>query len=535
MRRDLPTWVDHLLIGAVAVGGALYYSLVASRVTGPGFPLDDSWIHMQFARNLATGNGFSYNPGTLSSGSTAPLWTFVVALSACLRIDPVTGAKVIGTALTVVTAIAAAQIVRLLTASRFGAMVGGLAVAMSARLTWASVSGMEVSLYCALTTLAVLAYLRALRNGGGILWALLAGLAGAARPEAFLVFPILLAHRAWDARHRPGAGGWRHLLGPCAAFGLIVGAYVVFNLVVGGQPLPNTFYAKNGARGLLHAIMERDAAALRASLLTDPMDSLNALFRWAQDQSLFLTLGVLAGLLAATGVLAWPGADLRGGIVLVAIFLIAPIMKGLLVPMPGVSTQEGRYVMHVLVLYFILAAIGLAYLRVQARKHWLVTAFAVLALTRLVSQDVKFAPHYAAQVKNINDLQVVTAAWIRQHTAPDAIIATNDIGAIAYFGRRQIIDTEGLVTPAVIPYNRRKNLVPYLEQTRPDLVIIFPEWYPTLAARTDLLQEIGRVTVRPAVVAGGENLVIYRTPWTRPGRVTGVEGAGVEAQRRPGL
>src|SRR4026207_1010669 len=39
------------------------------------FPLDDSWIHLQFARNLAEGRGFAYNPGVPVSGSTAPLST----------------------------------------------------------------------------------------------------------------------------------------------------------------------------------------------------------------------------------------------------------------------------------------------------------------------------------------------------------------------------------------------------------------------------------------------------------------------------
>ena len=42
------------------------------------FPLDDSWIHLHFARNLAEGRGFSYNPGVPVSGSTAPLWTLVL-------------------------------------------------------------------------------------------------------------------------------------------------------------------------------------------------------------------------------------------------------------------------------------------------------------------------------------------------------------------------------------------------------------------------------------------------------------------------
>ena len=51
------------------------------RLTGGrlGVPLDDAWIHYQFARNLAQGDGFSYNPGEPTPGSTAPLWTLMLA------------------------------------------------------------------------------------------------------------------------------------------------------------------------------------------------------------------------------------------------------------------------------------------------------------------------------------------------------------------------------------------------------------------------------------------------------------------------
>ena len=44
-----------------------------------GVPLDDAWIHYQFARNLSRGNGFGYNPGEPTAGSTAPLWTLLLA------------------------------------------------------------------------------------------------------------------------------------------------------------------------------------------------------------------------------------------------------------------------------------------------------------------------------------------------------------------------------------------------------------------------------------------------------------------------
>ena len=76
--RRSPVRALLLLAGLVA---CLRYLLaeVARLKGGLGFPLDDSWIHLQFARNLAHGAGLSYNPGDLVTGSTAPLWTALLA------------------------------------------------------------------------------------------------------------------------------------------------------------------------------------------------------------------------------------------------------------------------------------------------------------------------------------------------------------------------------------------------------------------------------------------------------------------------
>ena len=62
-------------------------------------------------------------------------------------------------------------------------------------------------------------------------------------------------------------------------------------------------------------------------------------------------------------------------------------------------------------------------------------------------------------------------------TTPDARIATNDIGAIAYFSHRFVIDTEGLVTPEAIHPKRMRYFVPFLESERPDLLEPEPETF----------------------------------------------------------
>ena len=62
------------------------------RIAGEiGLPLDDSWIHLRFADNLAAGHGFAINPGVPVAGSTAPLWTLCLALAIALGVPGLLG------------------------------------------------------------------------------------------------------------------------------------------------------------------------------------------------------------------------------------------------------------------------------------------------------------------------------------------------------------------------------------------------------------------------------------------------------------
>jgi hypothetical protein len=92
---------------------------------------------------------------------------------------------------------------------------------------------------------------------------------------------------------------------------------------------------------------------------------------------------------------------------------------------------------------------------------------------------------YASNVKSINEIQVKAGKWIKKYTPHDAIIAVNDVGAIAYFSNRNIIDLCGLVTPEIINYfNRYKNnkigAYYYVLEKKPDYLVIFPRWFPGL-------------------------------------------------------
>ena len=78
--RPSIAWCRAVLICCVSLAGSAGMWSARSRPSAiSGFRLDDGWIHAQFARNLASGFGLSFNPGEPSAGSTSPLWTAMVA------------------------------------------------------------------------------------------------------------------------------------------------------------------------------------------------------------------------------------------------------------------------------------------------------------------------------------------------------------------------------------------------------------------------------------------------------------------------
>src|ERR1700674_3879860 len=102
-------WRDDLVVALAALPPLAVFLLTEQRLAGaPGFPLDDSWIHLHFARNIAEGAGFSYNPGAPVAGSTAPLWTLLLALGVAAFGPSLALVKAIG----VTTALAATIMVR---------------------------------------------------------------------------------------------------------------------------------------------------------------------------------------------------------------------------------------------------------------------------------------------------------------------------------------------------------------------------------------------------------------------------------------
>ena len=128
----------------------------------------------------------------------------------------------------------------------------------------------------------------------------------------------------------------------------------------------------------------------------------------------------------------------------------------------------------------------------MATRGWL--AFAAL-LVGAVAALPSAATRYGWAVQNIEAMQVHLGHWVASHTPPTARIGLNDVGAIAYISRREVVDVMGLVTPAIIPFRRdgEMGVLRYLEHACPDYLIVFPAWFPTISAMADRFHPVYRV------------------------------------------
>jgi len=77
--KENSIFINHnwlLILAGIIV--QLIYLGFSFKFFGIGFPLDDSWIHQTYARNLVEYGDWFFIPGVSSAGSTSPFWTLLL-------------------------------------------------------------------------------------------------------------------------------------------------------------------------------------------------------------------------------------------------------------------------------------------------------------------------------------------------------------------------------------------------------------------------------------------------------------------------
>ncbi len=480
-----------MLIGALYVGGA-------ARCGELGLPLDDGWIHQTYARNLAYSGRLTFDAQRVSTGSTAPLWTAMLAIGYILRVVPLLWTYALGAAgWLLVALVGAALSERLFPRQRSLGTWVMFACLIEWHLAWAAFSGMETILFIFLALLLIERYAADTRP----FWlGLIGGLLFLTRPEG-IVLVGLVGMTFLLEKCRPFR--ITSLVSAAADLGAGLGAllipYLVFNMVVSGHPFPNTFYAKQAEYRELLALplWTRLWIVIRRPLI---------------GAQVLLIPGFVSTAVALVLRREWatsPGRPLLPWLPLVwwaSYFAIYALR------MP-VDYQYGRYLMPTIPVMLIYGLAGTTHwLRPRSRQimRRVLSRAVPLTLTCLgVGFLIIGGQAYADDVCVINCEMVATGRWLNDNTPPDALIAAHDIGAIGYFAHRPLLDLAGLITPQVVPFIRDQDrLLDFVIAQGADYLVTFPSWYPQMVSDERLIP-IYNTDCELTRRRGGDNMVIY--------------------------
>ncbi len=501
------------LVAGVALLATSLYVGVAAIGGESGLPLDDSWIHQTYARNLVQNGSWSYVNGVTSAGSTAPLWTLLLAIGYLFRLPSLLWAYFLGwLCLTWIgwsgMSLWADNWVK---QEQFSWLVGAVLV-LTWPLVWAAGSGMETLLFCGLAMQLMVSYGRQQVSGNWQSWILgiLAGLLILTRPDG-LPLTILVAGGIIIAAGSPRDRFFRmgaYLL--AAVLPLI--PYFLLNYISNNTLWPNTYYAKQSEYALLWdvPIVQR-----YAKLLYYVVGGPSVGLRGISGAHLLLLPGVLFS--------GWVSlrADWRSR----RLLRFLPIMWAvghvfLYAWRLPVTYQHGRYLMPVIpvfILYGFGGWIQLAdwikfRLKINQRRVYVLRTFAGLTFVALLLIFfILGLQAYGQDVAFINAEMVTTARWVQANTPEDALIAAHDIGAIGYFANRHILDLAGLISPEVIPLLADKEgMAAYVLNSEADYLVTAPGWsYKSLTSsdQTDLLFSVDYAWTESQ---GFNNMAVYK-------------------------
>lgn len=500
------------LAGSIAVG-AVMIAQILERAGRPAAPLDDTFIHMQFARRLAEGAPFHYAIGAgPSTGSTSLLWPALLALfhrAGAHGLDLLYAAWGLGTIAHAGTAVAVGHL-----GARIAGAWGRAATMLMSLLfppfAWFAWSGMETMLF-AWTIAAIARHAvetwgsdRAHHRRALAFWAFIAPLA---RPEGAiiaLIAAIVLSRRP-RARPRISWGSVIALAG--------VTAQPIANYVISGDTTSATAHVKWLVYNpYFQGIRLAGAIGYHARLLiTDVLQG--GEWTW-----IFLPHGfgwiLVAGAIAALfGLHRAPSA----GRIATAIGLVALVTC----TYQTFLWNRMRYVWPffvgapVLVLAAAQGAIR-PFRAVLPATSALLSRAAPLFLLGIAIDLARFLPltanDLAESASAVDRQQVTLGEWIAAEMPSDARIGVNDTGALTYLGERPTFDIVGLTTESEGRHwvagagSRFEHYEALAPEERPTHYAVYPEWFRV----PDLLgPELRRATVTDHAILGGDTMVVY--------------------------
>lgn len=504
------------LVGSLAIRGIL------DRAGRPALPLDDAFIHLQYAKRLAEGAFFSYVPGEgYTTGATSLLWPIALAPFHALglrELSFVWAAWILGTLAHAALAVETMRITERLagkTAGK-GALVMCLCFGAFAWFAW---SGMETIPFAWLlmrTARVSAAFAEPLetpadaRRPSTAEVALLGLMAPLVRPEGALAAGIAAA--ALVFRPSRQTRRWRLFALVPLAGPLVV---PLLHLALAGHATSSTTLVK---------WLPTNPAYDRSAALAFISSNLRLLWQSVLDGGDWSAVFVPEHMRAVTllGVVALFSRAWRKRLPFHAAFVLAIVLATAL-PTTYLSFLWNRvryvwpfYGAHFVVLACLAREIGglsRRFFKTNTPVSPIVMGLFAGALMTKLSWTLS---DLATSARAIDHQQVTLGLWARENLPENARIGVNDTGAIAYLSNRRTFDVVGLTTEGEARYwafgagARFEHYEKLAPERRPTHFIVYPEW---MACRPVLGEELHRETVTDQSILGGPTMIAHAARW----------------------
>jgi len=375
---------------------------------------DDTFIYMQYARNIASGNGFSFNAGEPSYGITSPLWVFILTVPYFAGINAFWYTKILDLFFAAFSIFLFFQLTRFFFKTNdFLRYVAVSVFILNAWFIRWAFTGMETSFAVFLVLCVFILFYS--KNFGLMFFVL--GAMCLVRPESFVLFLILLP-LILNIQIKERNFNLYHVIKYIFLFSITLVPFLIYAKQAFGTILPNTALGKSTLTFNLTVILiqlREILKTLAGASLIEMVLSVFFIFTVIKKKDFQNTLPLIL----------W----ITGLIVLYTVTDADIISRYLLIISP----------------LFILT--GLKFIEGFNRKQ-LVISSAIFIFTLLFSQFIfyKFVkPSTDDFITGVNECFIPIGSWLYKNTPDSSKVLANDVGAIGYYSGRYIIDAAALI------------------------------------------------------------------------------------------
>lgn len=378
---------------------------------------DDTFIYMQYARNISGGHGFSFNAGEPSYGVTSPFWVIILSIPYFAGIDAFWFSKILDLICAAFSVFVFFRLSKIIFIEKTGLFYPLLASSLFTLNIWFirwSFTGMETNLGILMMLLVL--YFFFTKNYS--LSFFLCGLFFLVRPEGFILFLVILICVLAD-KQKSFSSKFKNILLCLIFFTISVVPFLIYSKLTFGTFLANTTLGKSTLTLNIHTITAQIAEIVKTLA---PSSGIEILFG-----VIFILIGLKRKILKQyLPLILWPA-----GLLLLYVITDADIIS--------------RYFMIIIPVFTLLAV---KFIEILDSKYSLSISIILFTVILIISQFSFYKyvkPHTDNFSKGVEECLIPIGKWFNENAPPNSRILVNDVGAIGYYSNRYVIDAAALI------------------------------------------------------------------------------------------